>query len=139
MGTLNLIGSDGNVSMPTGYKANANTWSATFARTTSVVTAFGNTGHVRETSAVLDITGSYGGTMLGYTSTTSPLLIGTGSDAVDLTLSWDDTGSRVCSVLFKAVISSVALSVTNDGDSTVAFNFEAGGSTTAPTFTWEEV
>lgn len=138
MGTLNLIGSDGNATMPTGYKANVNTWSATFTRTTSVVTKFGDGGHTRLPSAVLDITGSVGGTPIYNASTTSPLGIASSAAAVDLTLFWDDTGGAVCSIALKAVFNSVALNVTNDGDSTVTFNFEAGGTTTAPTFTWEE-
>lgn len=139
MGTLNLIGSDGNATMPTGYKANVNTWSATFTRTTSVVTKFGDAGHLRKPSTVLDITGSVGGTPLYDASTTSPLGITSSADSVALSLFWDDTGSKICSISLQVVMSSVALNVTNDGDSTVTFNFESGGSTTTPIFTWEEV
>ena len=46
------IGSDGSVTMPTGYKAQINTWSATLARATQVVTGFGDAGHQRRAQAV---------------------------------------------------------------------------------------
>jgi hypothetical protein len=142
MGVLNLIGSDGNATMPTGYAASINTWSASFSRVTSVVTGFGDAGHRRVASTVLDITGSAAGVPTYVTASSSSLGIGdtsTGADSQSITLHWDDGSGVECKVQFSCVFNSVSFSSTNDGDATVTFNFEAGGSTTAPVFTWEEI
>ena len=72
MSTL-LIGSDGDASLPTGYKAVLNTFSATITRSTQVLTGFGDTGHRRKSSGVLDITGSAGGTPYHNASGSSPM------------------------------------------------------------------
>jgi hypothetical protein len=126
------IGSDGSVTMPTGYKAQINTWSATLARATQVVTGFGDAGHQRRASGVLDITGSAGGVPEDNASTTSAF--GIGSSAAGAALTLNITSGT--SLGFDAVFSSVAFSVTNDGDSTVTFNFELND--TSPTLTWDE-
>lgn len=125
------IGSDGSVTMPTGYKAQINTWSATLARATQVVTGFGNAGHQRRASGVLDITGSAGGVPEDNSASTSAFGI---SSAAGAALTLNITSGT--SLAFDAVFSSVAFSVTNDGDSTVTFNFELDD--TSPTLTWDE-
>jgi hypothetical protein len=66
------IGSDGSVTLPSGYNAQLNTWSATISRTTSIVTGFGDTGHQRRASGVVDITGSAGGVPEYNAATTIP-------------------------------------------------------------------
>jgi hypothetical protein len=125
------IGSDGSVTMPTGYKAQINTWSATLARATQVVTGFGDAGHQRRASGVLDITGSAGGVPEDNSASTSAFGI---SSAAGAALTLNITSGT--SLAFDAVFSSVAFSVTNDGDSTVTFNFELDD--TSPTLTWDE-
>ena len=126
------IGSDGSVTMPTGYKAQINTWSATLTRATQVVTGFGDAGHQRRASGVLDITGSAGGVPEDNSSTTSSF--GIGSSAASAALTLNITSGT--SLAFDAVFGSVAFGVTNDGDSTVTFNFELND--TSPTLTWDE-
>jgi hypothetical protein len=42
-----------------------------------------------------------------------------------------------CTLAFGAVFSSYAFSVTNDGDSTITFNFEMNDSD-GPTIAWDE-
>ena len=79
------IGSDGSVTMPTGYKAQINTWSATLTRATQVVTGFGDAGHQRRASGVLDITGSAGGVPEDNASTTSAFGIGSSAAGAALT------------------------------------------------------
>lgn len=139
MGSLTTIGSDGNVSLPSGHSASINTWSATLTRVTSVVTGFGDAGHRRVASAVLDITGSAGGVPEYDASSTSPWgFADTSHAAASMTLSVDDTVGAVCSIEFDAVINSLSLSSTQDGDATVTFNFEIADAN-QPVFTWEEV
>jgi hypothetical protein len=118
--------------MPTGYKAQINTWSATLTRATQVVTGFGDAGHQRRASGVLDITGSAGGVPEDNASTTSAF--GIGSSAAGAALTLNITSGT--SLGFDAVFGSVAFGVTNDGDSTVTFNFELND--TSPTLTWDE-
>ena len=140
MGTTVAIGSDGSATFPNGFKASLNTWSATLTRTTSVVTGFGDTGHRRVASAVLDITGSAGGVPFYNNTNTSPLGIDTSSAMTSLALFWNagagDTAE--CSITFDAVCSSVALASTQDADATVTFNFEVA-ETSNPAFVWYEV
>ena len=59
---------------------------------------------------------------------------GIGSSAAGAALTLNITSGT--SLAFDAVFSSVAFSVTNDGDSTVTFNFELDD--TSPTLTWDE-
>jgi len=138
MGTTVAIGSDGDVTMPTGYKAQINTWSATISRATSIVTGFGDAGASRVASNVVDITGSAGGVPEYGSSTTSALGIDGSAAGGSIKLGWNGvTGSTECSIQFDAVFGSVAFSSTQDGDATVTFNFEVA-ETTAPVFTWYE-
>ena len=133
-----LIGSDGNVTLPNDYKGSINTWSASFTRATSLVTAFGNAGQKRIASKVLDITGSAGGTVLyGATNTDGLGGIIAGGNSQDVKLSWHDTSSTECSVAFKAVFSQIDVGAAVDGESTISFNFEIAGST-GLLFIWDE-
>lgn len=136
-----LIGSDGSVTMPDGYKAAINTFSCTLSRSSHIVTAFGDTGQRRRLSKVLDITGSVGGTPVKDASDHNPLgitgegITGDGDDDVALILKF--AGGTDCTLGFNAVVNSVALSVTQDGDQSVTFNFEMDDSD-GPTVAWDE-
>jgi hypothetical protein len=134
------IGSDGSVTLPSGYNAQLNTWSATISRTTSIVTGFGDTGHQRRASGVVDLTGSAGGVPEYNAATTIPFPTAAGPPIVlndaaggSMTLQVADG----CTLAFGAVFSSYAFSVTNDGDSTITFNFEMNDSD-GPTVAWDE-
>jgi len=134
------IGSDGSVTLPSGYNAQLNTWSATISRTTSVVTGFGDTGHQRRASGVVDITGSAGGVPEYDDTATIPFPTAAGPPKV-----LDDAAGGLmtlqvadgCTLAFGAVFSSYAFSVTNDGDSTITFNFEMNDND-GPTVAWDE-
>lgn len=145
----NLTGSDGSVTLPSGFNATLNTWSANVTRVTSDVTGFGGTIRDRRASGVLDITGSAGGVPKRYDGSSS------GSDdnfapmphssttisnftggALTLQVAAASGSGDNARLVFDAVFSSVAFSVTNDGDSTVTFNFELNDAT--PTITWDE-
>jgi hypothetical protein len=132
MSTL-LIGSDGDASLPTGYKAVLNTFSATLTRTTQVLTGFTDTGARRKASGVLDITGSAGGTPYHNVASSSPLGIASSATGGSLTLTFA-TGSTLA---FDAVFNSTAFSVTQDGAQTVTFNFEMNDAN-GPTVNWDE-
>jgi hypothetical protein len=125
------IGSDGSATMPTGFKAAINTWSATLARTTQVVTGFGDSTARRRASGVIDITGSAGGVPQYDASTTSAFGIATsgGASGLVLQIAANTTLTMDC------VFSSVAFNVTQDGDSTVTFNFEVD---TTVAYAWDE-
>jgi hypothetical protein len=142
MGTTVAIGSDGTADLGSGYVASLNTWSATITRTTSVVTGFGDTGHRRVASGVLDITGSAGGVPKYNEADSSPLDLATtaAGGTVYLSVNGADGDADECSFKFPAVFSSVALGSTQDGDATVTFNFEIAATADADLeFTWEEV
>tara|TARA_Y100001937_G_C7082956_1_gene313928 strand:+ start:627 stop:1052 length:426 start_codon:yes stop_codon:yes gene_type:complete len=136
-----LIGSDGSVTMPDGYRAAINTFSCTLSRTSQITTAFGDTSQRRRLSKVLDITGSVGGTSIRDETNASPLGIaghnisGDGDDAVGLILKWG--GNTDCTLGFDAVINSVAFAVTQDGESAVTFNFEMSDAN-GPDMAWDE-
>jgi hypothetical protein len=142
MGTTVAIGSDGSADLGTGYVASLNTWSATITRATSVVTGFGDTGHRRVASAVLDITGSAGGVPKYNAAGSSPLGITSSAAGGDITLFVNGSAASTdeCSFKFPAVFSSVALGSTQDGDATVTFNFEIAAAADADLeFSWYEV
>lgn len=153
------VGSDGSATFPAGYNAVLNTWSATISRTTQVLTGYGANVHNRRASAVVDVTGSAGGipkywdgAATGADNTFSPIAHADSAtanlaDAGDLT---DRAGGNItlrvaaasgsgddCEITFGAVFSSYAFSVTNDGDSSVTFNFEMNDGD-GPTVTWDE-
>ena len=127
-------GSDGTVVIGTDYEAQLNTWSATLTRATSVVTGFGNTGQRRRASAVLDITGSAGGFSKYGDASHDPTGIYDSSATVAAMVLTVATG---CTFTFDAVVNSTAFSVTQDGDSTVSFNFEMDDAN-GPTVVWAE-
>jgi hypothetical protein len=139
MGKTVAIGSDGSCTLPTGYNAELNTWSATVTRATSVVTGFGDAGTSRVASKIFDITGS-----AGDASNTSPISTFAGASGANggtiiLLVAGSDGASDECSFEFNAVFSSISLGSTQDGEATVTFNFEmAQDPATAPTFTWYE-
>lgn len=126
-------GSDGSVTLPTDFEAQINTWSATLTRATSVVTGFGDTGARRRASAVLDITGSAGGITKFGAASHDPTGIVTTSTSASVIL----TVATGCTFTFEAIINSAAFSVTQDGDSTVSFNFEMDDSN-GPTIAWDQ-
>ena len=128
-------GSDGTVAIGANYEAQLNTWSATLTRATSVVTGFGDTGHQRRASKVVDLTGSAGGFSKYGDGDHDPTGIvgnvGATQAAMVLTVA---TG---CKFTFDAVINSTSFSVSQDGDSTVSFNFEQDDAN-GPTVAWNE-
>jgi len=143
------VGSDGSASMGTGFNAALNTWSATLTRSTHVITQFAQTSlaHNRRASGVLDITGSAGGFPLyddgsdtDGDNSISP--IKHSSTALDdrgggtVVLYVVEPSATRCSLTFAAVFSSFAFGVSQDGDSTVQFNFEMNQAT-APTVAWD--
>lgn len=132
------IGSEGAVTLPSNFSALLNTWSASISRATSVITGFGDTGARRLASKVADITGSAAGTPNYDDSDLSAWDgITTVQDPANMTLTW--VSAPECSIQFKALVNSVAVSTAVNGDATVAFNFEAAvaqGDTV--TFTWDE-
>ncbi len=145
-----FIGSDGACTLPSGYNATLNTWSATITRASADVTGFGGTIRNRRSSGVVDITGSAGGIPTAWDNAGSgsdgsyaPLphsgttLTNPAPGALLLTVAPNNGSGDSCSIAFVAVINSVAFSVTNDGDSTVSFNFEMSDSD-GPTITWDE-
>lgn len=142
MGTTVAIGSDGNCVLPSGYAAQLNTWSASVTRQTSVTTGFGDAGTSRVASKIYDITGSAGGFPIYDVSAASPISTFAGSSGPDggevqLIVSGVHDASSECSFVFNAVFSSISLASTQDGEATVAFNFELAASA-APVFTWFE-
>tara|TARA_R100001510_G_C7546828_1_gene132139 strand:- start:32 stop:436 length:405 start_codon:yes stop_codon:yes gene_type:complete len=126
-------GSDGSVTLPADFEAQINTWSATLTRATSVVTGFGDTGARRRASSVLDMTGSAGGITKYGASTHNPTGINTTSSSAQIVL----TVATGCTFTLDAIVNSTAFSVTQDGDSTVSFNFEMDDAN-GPLIAWDE-
>ena len=142
MGSTVAIGSDGKVTLPTGYVGTLNTWSCSITRATTAVTGFNQVGTTRVASALFDITGSAGGFPNYDTGSTDPLTKFAGADGPDggsVMLLWNsvDGNAAECSLEFDAVFSSIAIGSTQDGDATISFNFELADAN-APVFTWYE-
>ena len=156
MGTEYSHGSDGHCKLPTGFNARLNTWSANLTRSTTVTTGFGASVQDRRASKVIDCTGSAGGFPLygdGAGSTTensiSPIkhsgttfddraggtiilfFLDVDNDAADADANVD------LSITFDAVFNSFDFGVTQDGESTVTFNFEMNDPDGIST-TWDE-
>ena len=114
-------GSDGSVTMPSGdFNASINTWSCSMTRSTSIVTGFGDTGVRRRASAVLDLTASTKPTGITGTSVSAEMALKVTSAST---------------LTFNAIINGTDMSVTQDGDSAVTFNFEMDDSD-GPTVAW---
>ena len=125
-------GSDGSVTMPSGdFNASINTWSCSMTRSTAIVTGFGDTGVRRRASAVLDLTGSAGGTMKFGAADTKPTGITGTSVSAEMVLKVTSAST----LTFNALIAGTDMSVTQDGESTVTFNFEMDDND-GPTVAW---
>lgn len=140
MSTIVAIGSEGNVTLPSGFNATLNAWSCNITRATSNVTGYSNNGGTtRVASSVLDITGSAGGMPNYGSASTDPLSqFATSATGGTVTLLVVGAVSSECSISFNAVFNSISIGSTQDGEATVSFNFEAA-SESGPTFTWYEV
>lgn len=151
------IGSDGNVALPTGFNARLRSWSCSIARATTDITGYTKVSRNRRASAVVDITGSAAGIPQVWNGADSdsgagdytPIPIASdaesgllddvatlattpgSTDLITLTVA---TG---CTIAFGAVFSAYAFSVTQNGDSTVTFNFEMNDSN-GPAIAWDE-
>lgn len=144
MATTYAIGSDGNVTLPSGYNAELQTWSCSITRTTQIITGFGDTGTKRKQSAIVDLTGSAGGVPTYNAASTAPFpLTGTAMNDVaggSISLFVNDSSSNPldCKIVFGAVFSSYDLSSDQDGASNITFNFQLADDA-GPIFTWSEV
>jgi len=143
MGSTVAIGSDGKVELPSGYVGTLNTWSCSITRATTPVTGFSQVGTTRVASSIFDITGSAGGFPNYDTGSTDPLsqFVGaSGPNGGSVHLFWNsvDGNAAECSLEFDAVFSSIAIGSSQDGEATLAFNFELADAN-APVFTWYEV
>ena len=132
-----LTGLNGKITMPSGYNAKLNTWSATLSRAVSDMTAFEDTGKRRQLG-IMDMTGSAAGHLLSDVSSSDPGLTrmeantdATGAALVLYCFSTSSTISATC------VVDSIALSYDANADATVSFNFQLSGGV-VPDATWDE-
>tara|TARA_S200002703_G_C3775224_1_gene238729 strand:- start:313 stop:786 length:474 start_codon:yes stop_codon:yes gene_type:complete len=150
------IGSDGNVSLPTGFNARLRAWSCSIGRATTDISAFGSAGKNRRASSVVDITGSasgipqfWDGNDTGSATAFSPIPLASDAETGALddvaTLAANPSTSDVITltvaanttIAFNAVFSNYGFSVAQNGDNTVTFNFEMNDGN-GPTVTWDE-
>lgn len=155
-----IHGSEGACKLPSGFNARLNTWSATLTRNNVVTTGFGASFAERRASKVIDITGSAGGFPIykgsGSASANNFAPIKHSGGSGDAATALDDrAGGEIILFLldvdgdlasdagtdlaltFDAVFSSYDFGVTQDGESTVTFNFEMNDSN-GPTVSWDE-
>ena len=146
------IGSDGNVTLPSGFNARIRSWSCNISRATSDISGFTQAGRNRRASSVVDITGSAGGVPQYYdgsggggagTFTPIPNVGDDGDGPLDdvATLA---SASQITlevaastTIAFNCVFSGYAFSVSQGGDSTLTFNFEMNDGN-GPTVTWDQ-
>lgn len=151
------IGSDGNVALPTGFNARLRSWSCSISRATTDITGYSKVSRNRRASAVVDITGSAAGIPQVWDGngldsgagsyTPIPIASDAESGLVDdvATLSATPgstdlitlTVAPSCTIAFGAVFSAYAFSVTQNGDSSLTFNFEMNDSN-GPALAWDE-
>lgn len=155
-----IHGSEGACVLPSGFNARLNTWSATLTRNSVLTTGFGASFAERRASKVIDITGSAGGFPIykgggsAGADNFAPIKHSGGSgDAatalddraggtiilflLDVDGALDADAGTDLSLTFDAVFSSYDFGVTQDGESTVTFNFEMNDAD-GPSVTWDE-
>ena len=138
--TTYLTGNDGSVTWPQtwGGQTKLSSWSASFSRTVSDLTGFGDTGKRRQLG-ILDITGSCGGYMARNHADAEPgadLIDGDDLDGQQLVLI-SSSVSTACSFTFTAVLSQMQINIDKMGEAAVSFNFEISNGV-LPTVAWDE-
>jgi hypothetical protein len=119
-----ISGISGNVSGLT-FGGIIKNWTANLTRATVDVSAFGNPARNR-VAGIVDITGSFSGTMDSATSPTNFLSV-TASAVLTLTA---ETGNTIA---FSALIESCSMGVAVDGEATVNYTFALANTVTSIT------
>ena len=119
-----ISGISGNVSGLT-FGGVIKNWTANLTRATVDVSAFGNPARNRVTG-IVDITGSFAGTMDSGTSPTNFLSV-TSSAVLTLTAESGNT------IAFSALIESCSMGVAVDGEATVNYTFALANTVTSIT------
>jgi hypothetical protein len=119
-----ISGISGNVSGLT-FGGIIKNWTANLTRATVDVSAFGNPARNR-VAGIVDITGSFSGTMDNGTSPTNFLSV-TSSAVLTLTA---ETGNTIA---FSALIESCSMGVAVDGEATVNYTFALANTVTSIT------
>jgi len=119
-----ISGISGNVSGLT-FGGVIKNWTANLTRATVDVSAFGNPARNR-VAGIVDITGSFSGTMDSATSPTNFLSV-TASAVLTLTA---ETGNTIA---FSALIESCSMGVAVDGEATVNYTFALANTVTSIT------
>jgi hypothetical protein len=141
MSTNYLQGSEGSCDLTTDHKCQFNTWSATASHAVHDITGFGDSAR-RRLLGIADLTGSAGGITIADATNHAPGfgtgIANNGSTGSEITLNFRTTNE--CKWVFKAVIDSIAATVTAGGDNAVTFNFQLAstGTTDKIVETWDE-
>jgi hypothetical protein len=135
MPTSYLVGNDGGITFPAAHGAQFRSWDATFTRTSTEVTGFGDTG-VRRRLGIADIRGSARGSFIYDTANSKPGIQHTNFDGAAIVLA-PKQAATVCTWTFTGVVESIAGSVDKNGASELTFEF-ANSNGQAPTESWDE-
>jgi hypothetical protein len=121
-----ISGVNGNIAIANAIGGIIKSWTANFTRASTDITGFGNATRNRAVG-IIDLTGSMTGSL---DSATSPTVAFTGNTAAaDITL----TAEAGNTLVFKAIIDSITVGVSVDGEATFSANYAIAS--TATTFT----
>jgi len=121
-----ISGVNGNIAIANAIGGIIKSWTANFTRPSTDITGFGNATRNRAVG-IIDVTGSMTGSL---DSGTSPTVAFTGNTAAaDITL----TAEAGNTLVFKAIIDSITVGVSVDGEATFSANYAIAS--TATTFT----
>lgn len=121
-----ISGVNGNIAITNAIGGIIKSWTANFTRASTDITGFGNATRNRAVG-IIDLTGSMTGSL---DSATSPTVAFTGNTAAaDITLT-AETGNTL---VFKAIIDSITVGVSVDGEATFSANYAIASTET--TFT----
>ena len=141
MATNFLQGSEGSCVLTVNHACQFNTWSATASHAVHDITGFGDVAR-RRLLGIADLTGSAGGIVIADDTNHAPGfntgVAANGSTGAEMTLNFRTTNA--CKWVFKAVIDTIAATVTAGGDNAVTFNFQLATTGTTDTIveTWDE-
>ena len=119
-----ISGVNGNIAIANAIGGIIKSWTANFTRASTDITGFGNATRNRAVG-IIDLTGSMTGSL---DSATSPTVAFTGNTAAaDITL----TAEAGNTLVFKAIIDSITVGVSVDGEATFSANYAIASTATS--------
>lgn len=142
MAAITIQGKGGNVTLPTGFNAKLDTWSASLDIKTTDITGFSDNGNRSVRPVLGSMSGSAGGTLITDSAPVATAALGATPDlsackgTITLTAAAATSTSSTATsyYTFPALVTGVQMGRPNADKGTVTFNFQSRG---AITRVWE--